>query len=197
MPFDAMVESVKANVVAISPVTLSGTVVFLKEFGRGEQAQELVRFYIDNRQEQPGFWNLRGPVLGHVTDPDVRDAFEKKFTADAIPPDPEQILRRLGERGGWDQEDLERLAGLTEADYVHIFKRLRGSDLGSAVTGGLIFRDMSNADDRMKSSTRMVEGALRQIARESPMNAKRVRNFGVQIEEFDAATYPPEASHRE
>lgn len=195
---DAMVESVKANVVAISPVTLSETVVFLKELGRGEQAKELVRFYVDNRQEEPGFWNLRGhPFRGHVTDPDVRDAFERKFTVEAIPPDPEQILKRLGEQGGWSQEDLERLAGLTEADYVRIFKRLRGSDLRSAVRGGLIFRDISNADERMKSITQMVEGALRQIARESPMNAKRVRNFGVRIEESNAATDAPEASRRE
>jgi hypothetical protein len=114
--------------------------------------------------------------------------------SDAIPPDPEQTLKRLGERGGWGQEDLERLAGLTEVDYVHIFKRLRGSDLGSVVTGGLIFRDMLNADERMKSIARMVDGALHQIARESPMNAKRVRNFGVEIEESSAVTDAPKAS---
>jgi hypothetical protein len=60
-------------------------------------------------------------------------------------------------------------------------KQLRDSDLRSAVRGGLIFRDLSNADERMKSIGRMVEGAMRQIASESRMNAKRVKNFGVQI----------------
>jgi len=43
----------------------------------------------------------------------------------------------------------------------------------------------------------MVEGALRQIAAESGMNAKRVTNFGVQIEESDAARNATEASPRE
>lgn len=76
---DSMVESVKANVGAISPLNLSGTVGFLKEFGRGEQAIELVRFYVDNRLEKPGFWDLRDhPFFGNITDPDVRDALSKR-----------------------------------------------------------------------------------------------------------------------
>jgi hypothetical protein len=49
----------------------------------------------------------------------------------------------------------------------------------------------------MKSIGRMVEGAMRQIASESRMNAKRVKNFGVQIEESDSTTHAPEASSRE
>ena len=79
---DAMATSAKANLAAISPVMLDGTVVFLKEFGRRDQAAELVRFYVENRQEPPGFWNLRGhPFLSRITDPDIREAFERKFTA--------------------------------------------------------------------------------------------------------------------
>jgi hypothetical protein len=195
---DAMVESTKANVVAISPVTLSGTVGFLKEFRRVEQARELVQFYTDNRQEEPKFWDLSEPLLlGHVTDPDVRAAFERKFTAAAIPPDPEEILKRLGGRSGWNQEDLERLASLTEADYIPIFKRLRGVELRRAVTGALVFREISNADERMNSITRTAEGALRQIAMENPMNAKRVRNFGVRIEEPDGGERRAEPPARE
>ena len=115
----------------------------------------------------------------------------------AILPDPAQILQRIGSQSGWNEEDLERLSGLSYADYVNIFKQLRGSDLGRAVRGGLIFCDLSNADERIKSIGQMIQSALVQIARESPMNAKRVRNFGVQVEEFDPVTGPPDTSHRE
>jgi hypothetical protein len=97
-------------------------------------------------------------------------------------------LKRLGGRGGWSEEDLERLACLTESDYVLMFKRLRGSELKGAVMGALIFRNVSDATERMKSITRTAEGARRQIAMESLMNAKRVRIFGVQIEEPDERT---------
>jgi hypothetical protein len=102
----------------------------------------------ENRQEPPGFWNLRGhPFLSRITDSDIREVFERRFTAEGTPPDPEQILKRVGERGGWDQEDLERLAAISKADYVSIFKRVRGSELRSIVTGGVIFRDLTNADE--------------------------------------------------
>jgi hypothetical protein len=186
---DEMINSVKENVMVISPIMLSGTVAFLKEFEHEEEAKELVRFYMDHCQEAPDFWNLhRHPFLTRVTDPDVRDAFEKKFTIDATPLDPAEILKRIGGQSGWGQEDLERLAGLCQDEYVNIFKRLRDSDLGRAVRGGLLFRDLLNADERMKSIGQMVVSALRQIARESPMNSKRVRNFGVNVEETDSVT---------
>jgi hypothetical protein len=46
-----------------------------------------------------------------------------------------------------------------EAPPNNFFRSL----LRTAVKGGLIFRNISNADERMKSITQMVEGALRQI----------------------------------
>lgn len=182
---DAMIESAKANVLAISPLNLNGTVAFLKEFGRAKQALELIRLYVDSREEKPGFWDLPDhPFLNETTiDPDVGDAFRKKLAMVAVTPDREEILKRLGDRGAWNPEDLERLANLTEANYVDIFKRLRDGDRRKVLKGGLIFRTASNPDERMKSITRMAEGALRQIASESPMNAKRVRNLGVQIQD--------------
>ena len=193
---DAMIESAKANVLTISPLNLDGTVAFLKEFGRGEQAAELIRLYVDNRQEKPGFWDLRDhPFLGDTIDPDVENAFGKKFAMVAVRPYPEEILKRLGDGGGWSPEDLERLANLTEADYVDIFKRLRGPDRRNALKGGLIFRTTLNPDERMKSITRMAESALRQIANESPMNAKRVRNLGVQLQDSGSSADAPKACH--
>lgn len=97
---DAMIKAAKANVMAISPQNLNGTVGFLKEFGRVVEAEELIRLYVDNRQEEPGFWDLRDhPFLGDAIDPDIRDAFGRKFAVYAVPPDPEEILKRLGGRG--------------------------------------------------------------------------------------------------
>jgi len=64
-----------------------------------------------------------------------------------------------------------------------------------ALIGALSFRDISNADEQMKTITRTVEGALRQIAAENKMNAKRVRYYGVQIDEPAAPAAPPHSTH--
>ena len=192
---DALSDAVKANLEAITPLNLSETVSFLKEFGRAEQAMEVLHLYINQRQEVPDFWDLDASLFsGHVNDPDVRGAFGEKFSTATSPPDPEQILKRIGEQSGWNPKDLVCLKDLTELNYVDIFKRLRGSELWNVVKGALMFRDVSNADDHMRAITLAVEGALRRIAAESPMNAKRVRRYGVQVEEPNAAADTPEVS---
>ena len=164
----------------ITPLNLSSTVSILKELGRTEQAKDVLQFYLDNRIEEPGFWDLSGSHWrGHVVDPDVKAGFAAKFKALEVPPDAEQILKRIGEQNSWNPEDLMHLAVLTEADYVSIFKKRTGSELRNAVTDALFFRNIVNVDEKMKAITRTVEGALRQIATESSLNAKRVKNFGV------------------
>ncbi len=193
-----MVESVKKSVRAISPVDLSEAVAFLKEFDLGEQARELIKFYIDNRQEESGFWNLNNhSFLNLVKDPDVKSVFDQKFAEVNVPRDPVLILKHFSEGGGWNQEDLDRLAGLNEADYVRIFKRLRGPDLKGALNGALVFREIANADDCMESITRTVESALRQIGKESLINAKRVKNWGIKTEKTEIKTDSSETFHQE
>lgn len=116
-----MVESVKANVGAISPLNLSGTVGFLKEFGRGEQAIELVRFYVDNRLEKPGFWDLRDhPFFGNITDPNVRDAFRREIRRECSPVGSRGNIKTSWRAGGWSRENLERLAVLTSRLLRHL-----------------------------------------------------------------------------
>jgi hypothetical protein len=181
---DAMVASAKENVAAISPSNFSATVGFLKEFGRSEQAQELIKYYIENRHDAPGFWNLDNDPFGsQVTDPDVLGAFRQKFVKSWVSPDPEAVLKKLGTRGGWNNDDLECLSRLTEDDYIRIFKKYREEEFRNVVFGGLAFRNIANATDIMKLITQLVEGALRRIAKESAINAKRVKNFGVQIDQ--------------
>ncbi len=54
----------------------------------------------------------------------------------------------------------------------------------SSVEGALYFKKVGNADDHMKKIVLRAEAALRRIAAESPMNAQRVKNFGVNLEEY-------------
>lgn len=185
---DEMVKFANGSLTEISPTNLSATISFLKEFGRHQEATELLESYMASRNEDPGFWDLdNSPFPGHVTDPDVRAAFETRYAEVAPPPDPREILKRIGSQGGWNPEDIAALVKLDVADFVAILKGLRGDDLRSAVKGGLTFLNISGADERMPSIGRMVEAALRRIGKESRMNAKRVGNFGVRVEGAPAA----------
>jgi hypothetical protein len=181
---DEIAASAKTNCDAITAVDLSAAVSFLKEFGREAQAKEVLQFFIDTRVESADFWNLASyPLAFPVNDPDVVAAFSQKFSTMTITPDLGQILIGIGKRDGRSEGNLAFLASRTAAEYVDIFKRLRGDELRFAVNGALYFRDVGSADERLKTITRIAEEALRQIAAESSLNAKRVMNYGVKIDE--------------
>lgn len=180
---DSIADGVRQNYQAVAPLSLSQSVAFLKEFGREKDALELIRYYVSNRQEPPEFWNLEAhPFQSDINDADVRSAFARKFAELVTPPDTEQILRHLGGHQGWTAEMLSQLSRVRQEEYVAIFKKLKGPDLRTVLSGAFAFRDISNADTAMQTITRTVEGALRQIGGESPFNAKRVANWRVRPE---------------
>jgi hypothetical protein len=170
---------------AITPMTLSGTIGFLKEMGRGQNAKELIQKYVDARTEDdPEFWDLgRHPFRGEIKDEDVIAAFKRKFEACSEKPEAAEVLERIGSQRGWTPEDIDFLSSLSANDFYRIFKAGRERNLRSAIFGALMFRNISNADEKMKTVTQAAEDALHKIAKESDLNARRVRAYGVRIEE--------------
>src|SRR5262245_36205631 len=67
-------------------------------------------------------------------------------------------------------------------DFYKVFKTRKGRDLRLTIYGGLMFRSIANADEEMKRVTEKAEAALRKIGCESPINARRIRKYGIEIE---------------
>jgi hypothetical protein len=174
--FDALSRAVQSNVEIISPANLNATVSFFKEFGREQQAREILQFYLDHRSGNAEFWDLEeSPLNSQVTDQEVRSAFQAKRSAVSSPFDAEATLIRIGSHKGVYKEEVAKLARLTSADYFRIFKKLKGDNLRYAVGGSLYFRAIGNADENMKAVTASAEAALREIARENRINRSASR----------------------
>jgi hypothetical protein len=180
---DSMEDAIGKCAPAIAPTNLSGTIGFLKEMGRGQNAKKLIQKYVDARtNEESEFWDLsKHPFAGDIKDPDVVSAFRRKFDVSAKKPEPAELLERIGTEKGWNPQDIDFLSGLSADDFYKIFKSRRGIDLRRAIYGALMFRNISNADEKMKAVTQAAEEALRKIAKESPLNARRVRGYGVEV----------------
>ena len=170
----ALAEAIKSNVWAVSPLNLNGTVRFLKDFGFTAEAKEALDFYIENRVEEPSFWDLSNNPFMDKIDPDVEAAFSKKMTETKPQVSLLDILNHLANKDGWNNKDIDYLSGVTKEAYYKLFKELKGTALSVALKGALTFRNISNADDKMKKLTATVEAALSQIASESKLNAWRV-----------------------
>lgn len=144
----------------------------------------MIEHYVRSRDEPPEFWNLNKSTFGdRVADPDVRAAFERKFATFPDDRDVATLLIRIAMDRGWNSGDIPFLAKQRVETYRDVFKRLRNPDLRRAISGGLTFRSIQNADSEMQAVTTKVTEALKLIASESALNRARVAEKGVVLDE--------------
>lgn len=181
---DRMADAFRRSVGTISPVNLAGTVALFKDLGREDQAKDLLKFYMDQRTEGRKFFDLDdSPFGGDVRDPDVREAFEQKLATFDKRQDPTEILLRVGIDHGWSAQDLDALADLSAADFQTLFEAQSGKDMRRIIKAALDFGSYGNASEQMKSIADRATEALRAIGQQSPINARRIRIYGVTLEE--------------
>lgn len=184
---DGMERAIQANAQAISPLNFSSTIGFLKEMGRGAAVPALISHYVDARADEgPEFWDLdQSSFRNEFKDDDVIAAFRAKHATFVDDRDPATLLIQIGLENGWNPEDLTLLARQSPDRFYEIFKRLRNPDLRRAVKGGLMFRQMRDADDAMKAITRNTIAALKRIGGESDINRRRIEQKGVALDDPD------------
>lgn len=176
-----MAPAFQSAVKTISPNNLAGTVKLFKELGRPNEAKALLAFYMDQRaSESRKFFDLAASPFGsEIDDPDVVAAFAEKLAQSEIKLDPKEVLQRIAKHKGWNQEDTATLAKLSASDFIDIFKQSNGPHHSALVSTALQFKDFGGATDEMKNISKNAEEALRRIASESPINARRVGRYGI------------------
>jgi len=177
---DCLSEGFVENVKNISPMNLSSTVALFKSLGRAEQASEMIDIYLKVRGGERELFDLENSFFGSdVQDPDVREAFKEKHGSYVDERDPIDVL--LSIRGGWHAKDLTFVSSLTVDDYYSIFKNCEGDRLHKVLNACFQFATIDNASPEMKAIVENAKQALGRIARESRINAHRVRRYGVEI----------------
>jgi hypothetical protein len=170
----------------ISPLNMSSTVAFFKELGRPGQAADMIQRYVAARGEDPGVFDLRNyPFGGDVKDPDVIDAFNKKYSTLVKEKDAKATLLTIAKANGWSPEDVTFLSRLAPDEYYKVFKNSRGDDLRVLIKACLQFGTFGNAYPEMIEISNRAKEALKRIGLESPINARRVRGYGIEVTRDD------------
>ncbi|QFI65234.1 P-loop NTPase fold protein [Sinorhizobium alkalisoli] len=181
---DGIYQSFLKNVKYISPTNLNGTVKLFKELGRPEQAKELLDHYMANRNEERSFFDLQENLFGdNVDDGDVRAAFEARAVEIEEAPDLAAIMMAI--KGGWGEGQLRVLAAAPVEEYRKAFKSHSGQELRQMLANVFQFERIVNASEEMREVPRRAREALEQIGSESPINARRVARFGVDVQPAD------------
>jgi hypothetical protein len=164
----------------ITPTNLDGTVRLMKDLGKSALAAELIALYVNGRNEDRAFFDLdKHPFGGDIVDPDVRAAFKAKHDSMEVEKDVRAML--LGLKAGWSDDTIRTLADMSIEEYRDILKKEREADLRRILAGTLQFEAITNASDSMREISRRVRAALTMIGAESPINARRVRRYGITV----------------
>lgn len=174
----------KKNIKQVNIGTLNGTLSLFKELGEECKASELLDIYVSKRRQEEGLFDLSEyPFASEITDPDLIERFAS--IADEVKRATQPSLFDACKRvsgGSYSSPDLETLATASADDFRRLFKSLRGEDLRNAVAGALFFKNVVNATAEQTAITAKAAAALRSIAEESPLNQRRVRRYGVNLD---------------
>jgi KAP family P-loop domain len=179
---DAIYTSFMRNCRYITPLNLNGTVTLFKDLGRREQALAMIHRYVNHRANETALFDLEDSVFGgDIHDPDVRPAFERQSAEAKAQPGFREMLLALNE--DISNEAVLQLAAVPVEKYQKVLKAAQGKELRRILAGALQFDRIVNATPAMRKISRNTKEALKQIGAESPLNARRVRKYGVNVEE--------------
>jgi hypothetical protein len=176
---DALYESSMSEAQVISPLNINSAIRVLREFGRGEQANDVVRNYVESRSEDGfEFYNIRNH---HFSEDDIIDetfkvAMEEACQRHVDDRDPFEVLKSLA-RGGWSEADVILMGRQSADDFERMFEALRGPEVRASIETVLRIGRAGHAESEniLQNATE----ALRRIARKSPLRARKIRRFGI------------------
>ena len=174
-------ESFRDNARHISPVNLDGSVRLLRYLGKDKLATRIIDLYIDKRKNEKGLFAIESAVAAaEIHDPEVIEKFHLIQHALREQLTMLEICERLHEEGDHSEEEYQ-LAQASIADFILLFKGLRGASLSRHIDLCLRYGRLGGISDQQRQIVEKATAALQQIGRESRLNASRVRRFGVSI----------------
>ena len=180
----AMAESFKKSVNHISPLNLNGTTMLLRQLGQEDIADELIDIYIAARSNQNEIFNLaEHPFAGEIRDPAIIERFNKQHAQSKTALSLIDTIKYIAEKNAWSKEHIHVLKQATVDDFYNLFKQEHGDKLGSIVKSCLQFGEWEDH----KTIGQTAHTALVRIGKENPLNAIRVRRYGITIEQSAAA----------
>lgn len=185
---DALCEGLKENIATVSPLNFNSTIIFLRQYGRGEEASELIPLYMAKQEPRGNHLREELHLWGkEEVDDELADAFEKLRNTYFDDRDPKEVLLKLAETDGWNPEDVELLERLSASDFQKILEETQGDHL-SRMIKRLLSLGTHEKDTEIEAS---VMEALEKIASKSPLRKRRVLSYGIKlIEANDDPTHP-------
>jgi hypothetical protein len=175
---DAIQRGAMESLEITDSLNINGTIAFLRECGRNEQADEIARAYVAAQPDNPRFFDIQNHHFSadRPIDAVLREAFAERLAGVKDDRDPKAILLTIGHGEPWQDEDIRLLATVTSDAYVAMIEGTQGQDLKLLVQTALQVAGR-HQQDAPEINTGLTE-ALSFIAAKSPLRARRLRQWG-------------------
>ena len=161
----------------VSLSNLDASIGFVRSLGREQDAEDMIREVV-SRDRPFAFWDVQHyPYPVRLTDVNFLKAIEIKARETKVTPPIIDVIKRIGSRSGWDEEDLRQLSETQSIEIVEILKNSDGESLSEVLAGLLAFMQVSNATPEMLKINTLVREALNQIGREAAINRLRADGY--------------------
>lgn len=184
---DGLFDSFMRNTKYITPLNLNGTVKLFRELKRDSQANELIEHYINVRKDEKNLFDLNEYAFaGDITDKVVIARFKELHRQARKRKTLKEVLEVIAEKDSWCGDDTEVLANASVDDYYNLFKNEHGRHLSTWINTCLRYGRFNNASEQDKKIASSATEALQRIAKESPLNSRRVAKYGITINDNNA-----------
>ncbi|MBB6482279.1 hypothetical protein [Spirochaeta isovalerica] len=181
---NSIYDSFLENALEISIGNLQGTFNLLNELDCEEKARNIVMKYIDVRKNNPESLNLKTiDSFRDITNPYIIEQFNKSYADLKTFDDPETTIEKVTESHGFTEDAEIVLSNLTESDFVRLLKSYDSSDTDKKIAGLLRIGELSPQTERRSKIYNNLRNALIKIGNESKINRRRVKKFGIKIED--------------
>lgn len=185
--------AVRAGAEVISSVNMSATTLLLRSLGYDVLADELTKHWIDVQSKtRPAILNIQASDWREeIRDPRFRAEAQAAFAR--LPHSGrsfEDTAIALSQQNGWNEEDIDVLGEATVDEYFALFKALSYPQTGYVVRTLMRFGQFDKSDARYGRIAEQTRAALVRIGRESALNRRRVKSYGVDLDAQEQPKHP-------
>ncbi|QTD54613.1 hypothetical protein [Parasphingorhabdus cellanae] len=181
---EALYGAAVESIAQVSITNLSSAIYMLREYDTDERADNLIGLYMQAHDgEARNFFDIKNHIYARYNDIDqgLRQTLANKLDNFEDHRDPFEVLKQIGSNSPWNDDDLVLMSKQTPEDFEKFFEELSGPSLKITIEA-LLAMGKSNrdgAEDLLVSATE----ALRRIGRKSPMRERKVKAFGISLED--------------
>lgn len=168
----------------ISLGNMNSTITMLRSCGRSEQATQLINDYVKiNKDKGFEFFNIKNSrFMGEdKLDDELRAAFASELETITDDRSPLDVMRNIAENQRWNDRDLKLISNLNSDELQNYLEQLKGNETGRVVD--LLLLIGRSGQKYSEAILGITTSALKQIAAKSPLRARKVARFGIELDQ--------------